>query len=316
MLRWLRHLCTGCCLGLALAVAAQPTPTQVVIVSSEASASYTQVNTVLIDALTRAGVPKAAVVLLSPSELAQRTKEGQLGLTRVFVAVGARATQAVLAADPSAPVLSTLIPRQSFAQLLQSSGRKTSARLSALYLDQPLRRQISLIQLALPQARQVGVLLGADSVGKLPELSALAQDRGMTLQHAKVNGEQPLFQALSVALDGSDVLLALADSNVFNSTSIQNILLSSFRARIPMVAFSSAYTRAGAVLSLYSSPVQMGVQTADLVLGAWRSGRAPERSVEPDDFLVDVNANVARALGLALDGAALRLALRRLESRP
>ncbi|OIN92759.1 MAG: hypothetical protein AUJ20_06505 [Comamonadaceae bacterium CG1_02_60_18] len=291
-------------------------PTQVVIVSSEASASYTQVNTALIDALARAGVPKTVIVLLSPSELAQRAKEGRLGLTRIFVAVGARATQALLAIDPSAPVLSTLIPRQSFAQLLQSSGRKTSARLSVLYLDQPLRRQISLIQLALPQARKVGILLGPNSVGKLPELIALAQDRGMTLRQTQVTGEQPLFEALRVALDGSDVLLALADPTVFNSTSIQNILLSSFRLRVPMVAFSPAYTRAGAVLSLYSSPEQMGVQTAHLVLAAWRSGSLPELPVEPDDFLVDVNTNVARALGLALDGAALRLALRRQEYRP
>ncbi|MDD5028092.1 MAG: ABC transporter substrate binding protein [Rhodoferax sp.] len=316
MQRFLRHLMACCWLGFALAPLAQPVSPQVAVISSDASAAYAQANQALVDALERGGLPKSAVELISPENLDRRIKDGTLASARLFVGVGARATQALLSADVSAPVLSVLIPRRSFEQLLQSSGRKTSAQLSALYLDQPLQRQLALVHLALPHARQVGVLFGPDSVAKFPELSALVQEQGMLLRYAKVTDDQALFSALSEVLDGSDVLLALADPLVFNSSSVQNILLSSFRARVPMVAFSPAYARAGAVLSLYSSPSQAGVQAADEVLTALRNGRLPALPVEPNDFQVDVNTQVARALGLTLDGETLRMALRRQERLP
>lgn len=316
MHRFLRYLITCCWLGLAMAASAQSGPVQVVVVASESSQAYAQAGKGLVDALERGGLPKGAIELISTDDLAHRVAARQMGAPRLVVGLGVRATQALLSAGVNASVLSALIPRRSFERILQLSGRKTSGQLSALYLDQPLRRQLALVHLALPQTRQVGVLLGPDSVTQLPELRTLVQDRGLILRYTEVAGDQALFPALSDVLDGSDVVLALADPLVFNSTSVQNILLSSFRARVPMVAFSPAYVRAGAVLALYSSPAQVGNQAGRVVLAALRSGHLPEQPIEPDDFLVDVNTHVARALDLTLDGEELRLALRRLEHLP
>lgn len=316
MYRLLRHLLTCCCLGFAVVASAQSVPVQVVIVSSAISPAYEEASKALVDALEQAGVRRGAVALLSAQDMARRATTPQLGTAPLFVGLGVRATQSLLSADVTAPVLSALIPRRSFEQLLHSSGRNTSGLLSAIYLDQPLRRQLALVRLALPQARQVGVLLGPDSVAKLPELRTNAQGAALLVRHVEVAGDQALFPALREVLDGSDVFLALADPLVFNSTSIQNILLSSFKARVPMVAFSPAYVRAGASLALYSSPAQVGKQVALVALAALRSGRLPEQPAEPDDFLVDVNLSVTRALGLTLDGAELRQALRRLEHLP
>lgn len=313
----LRCLIFCCWLDADVVLAAGPELPKVAVVSSEASGAHAQASQALINALEQSGLPGTSIAWMSAQDLTQRAKDGQLDSLRVFVGVGVQATQALLASpDVSAPVLSILIPRRSFAQLVRSAGRKTTAQISALYLDQPLHRQLALIKLALPQTQQVGVLLGPDSVGKLPELQALVHERKMTLRSASVADDPTLFAALRTVLDGSDVLLALADPGVFNSDSVQNILLASFRAHVPMVAFSPAYTRAGAVLSLYSSPQQVGSQAAGLVLTALRGGRLPEAPVEPDDFLVDVNANVAHSLGFTLDAQKLRQALRRRELAP
>jgi len=316
MPEFLRYLIASCYLGLAMAASAQSVPTQVVIVSSDTSSAYEEASKALVDALETAGLRRSAVALLSTDGLARQTNARQLGSARIFVGLGVRATQSLLSAGLTAPVLAALIPRRSFEQLLQSSRRKTSGQLCAIYLDQPLRRQLALVRLALPQAQQIGVLLGPDSVAKLPELRMQAQGGALLVRHAEVASEQALFPALREVLDGSDVFLALADPQVFNSASIQNILLSSFKARVPMVAFSPAYVRAGASLALYSSPVQVGRQVALIVMDALQTGHLPEQPVEADDFLVDVNLSVTRALGLTLDGADLRQALRRLEHLP
>jgi len=240
----------------------------------------------------------------------------QVVQARIYVTLGTLATAALAASQVSAPVLAALVPRASFDRVLRSSARKASSDFTGIYLDQPLQRQLALIRLALPQARRLGVLWGPDSSEKAPALRALVAANGLTLNEAGLDGQFNVFQDLQQVLADCDVFFALADPQVFNSNSIQNILLTTLRARVPVVAFSPAYVRAGALLALHTMPAQVGRQAATLVQNALRGQPLPEHPLESDDFEVSVNDHVARALNQPLDAKALRLALRRLEHLP
>lgn len=289
---------------------------RVVIVSSDTAAVYSQTAEALTDSLVRQGIPRADISQSFAAELATRLKSGPPPRPVIFVALGSEATQLLVAAGTQIPVLSALIPRSSFERILRSHGKLVSARLSAIYLDQPLARQLALVRLAFPQARRLGVLWGAESADRATGLKALVAASGLELQEATVTQAQDLPLALAQVLAGSDVLLALADPAIYNSATIQNILMSSFRARIPLVAFSPAYVRAGAVLAVYTTPTQAAYQAAEVALGVLRGKPLPDRALEPNDFEVGVNAHVARALDLSPDAQALRSALRRLERLP
>lgn len=289
---------------------------RVLIVSSDTAAAYTQTAEALTDHLVRQGIARTDIVQSLATELAARFKSGQPPRPTVYVALGSEATQLLTAAGTQAPVLSALIPRSSFERIVRSQGKTVSARLSAIYLDQPLARQLALARLALPQAKRLGVLWGAESADRATGLRPLVAAHGLELQETRVTQADDLPLALAQVLGGSDVLLALADPAIYNSNTLQNILMSSFRARVPLVAFSPAYVRAGAVLALYTTPVQAGQQAAELVLGVLRGKPLPDHVLEPNDFEVGVNAHVARVLDLTLDAQALRLALRRLERLP
>ncbi|MFO6421348.1 ABC transporter substrate-binding protein [Hylemonella sp. W303a] len=244
---------------------------------------------------------------------------------RLHIALGVQAcallARQTLSTLAGAPVLCTLLPRQSFEYLMREAGRRPGADFSALYLNQPLARQLDLIRLALPQARRVGLLVGA-APGALQmeeQLADLARDRGLRLVSARIAGNDPIFPGLKQVLDESDVLLAMADPQIYNSHTIQNILLASFRAKVPMQAFSPAYVRAGALLALYATPEQIGAQVAVLARDALNEQNGKARGLGPPQytqwFEVSVNAHVARSMGLQLDAADLAERLRRLESR-
>lgn len=281
----------------------------VVIVSSERSPAYAQAAQALVSELERNGHSRSEMLLLTATELA-----GAVILRpKLFVALGAQAAQALAQAALPAPVLCALLPRSSFEWVLRSSGRKSSSQFSALYLNQPLSRQLRLIRLALPEARRIGVLLGPESQAQASALNPLAQARGLTLLEASVDQDKPLFPALKAVLQDADVLLALADPQVFNSSSIQNILLTSFRAKVPLVAFSPAYVQAGALLALHVTPEQIGQQAATLALGVLQGKALPATPLHSQDFSVTVNEHVARSLGLTLDAADLRTRLLRAE---
>ena len=239
-------------------------------------------------------------------ELSSAIKAGRVPRPRVFVALGVEASLALAQSSVQAPVLSALIPRSGFARVLRLAELKASSNFTALYLDLPLGRQLALIALALPKARRLGVLLGPESGARLPMLKTAAAANGLTVVDARIESTQDLFPALKQVLAESDVLLAMADPEVFNSNSIQNILLSAFRAKVPMVGFSPAYVRAGALLGLYVTPAQVGRQVANLVIEVVQDKPLPGSPLESRDFEVGVNEPVARALGLDLKASVLR----------
>ncbi len=303
-------------LGLALCLLGSlaQADVRVVIVSSDSTAAYMEAVQELIAELGRRGVSPYDIRRLSVPEWS--VQPAQAEPPRIFVALGTQATAALAASQLSAPVLAALIPRSSFERVMRSSARTASRDFSAIYLDQPLPRQLATIRLALPQAKRLGVLWGPDSWPNAPALRTLAVANGLSLVESGLEGNFNVFPDLQQVLNSSDVLLALADPLVFNSGSIQNILLTTFRAGVPMVAFSPAYVRAGALLALHATPGQVGRQAAALVQAALRGQPLPGQPVESNDFEVSVNEHVARALNLSLDGKALRLSLRRLERLP
>jgi ABC-type uncharacterized transport system substrate-binding protein len=300
-------------LMLALAAGLSHAETQLVILSGESSAAYTSAANALTQELVNGGVPREAIAAFLVADWPE--KRGTVS-PKVFVALGSQATAALVEENLSAPIVAALIPRQSFERILRQGGRKVSPQLTAIYLDQPLMRQLALIRAALPRAKRLGVLWGPESKGSAPQLRALAESSGLQLVEAEFKPDGAGFPDMRQVLSASDAFLALADPLVFNSNSIQNLLLSAFRANVPMVAFSPAYVRAGAWLSLQVTPNQVGQQLAPLVQGVLQGGGLPDHTLESTDFEVSVNEHVGRSLNIKADAAELRLHLRRLERLP
>jgi len=279
-----------------------------VIVSSEGSAAYQEAADAAVRELARPGATGPVVLQLTAAELA-----GQRGLApRLFMALGSEACAALARSELRGPVLCTLLPRSSFERALRDGGRRASGQFSALYLNQPLTRQLDLVRLALPQVRSVGVLYGSESQQQAASLESAAQARGLKLVGAAVQPEEPVFNGLKKVLPDANLLLALADPQIYNSSSLQNILLTSYRAQVPMLAFSPAYVRAGALLAVHSTPAQIG-QQAGAMARAVLQGQPLGTPQYPQHFSVSVNAHVARSLGLQLDAPALVERLHRLE---
>lgn len=300
-------------LGLWAVSGAHAAAASLVIVRSDRSAAYVAAAQAMVTDLGQSsGLTSDDVIQLTAQEW---PLSGGLS-PKLVVTLGAEAAQAVVGSDVKAPVLSALLPRSSFERILRTQGRKVSGQLSAIYLDQPLSRQLALIRHALPAARRVGVLWGSESLIHAPSLRSLAPLSGLQFVEANVVANEPLFPDLKRVLDDSDVLLALADPSVFNSNTIQNVLLSSFRARVPVLAFSPAYVRAGALIALYVTPVQVGQQAALVARGVLQGKLLPPLPLYAQNFSVAVNEHVARSLGLTLDADELASQLRQRESAP
>jgi putative tryptophan/tyrosine transport system substrate-binding protein len=274
----------------------------VALVLSDRSAGYTDVARTIAGELERGGLAASDIVQLSESEL--QNKEALAPGVKVIVSIGTEAFKRVLAQDPRTPVVAVLLPRSSFDRLFKEASRRATANVSGVVLDQPFARRVELLRLALPDAKQVGVLMGPESQASQAALAQALQARGLVMEGALVADSAALFSRLKGVLEQADVLMAVADPVVYSSSTIANILLTTYRAGIPMLAFSPAYVKAGALLAIYATPHQLGVQAAGLARQALQ-GTPPVGAQAPAEFEIAVNEHVARSLGLKIDARTL-----------
>ena len=300
-------------LGLGLGLS-QVQAAELDVVTPDRSPAYTEAAQAIATEWARLAADKSEARLLYLNE-PYSLDTLQAGTAKVIVTLGSDALSRVLARDLRVPVIAALIPKAGFERIVRDAAKKPAAPVHALYLEQPITRQVELLRLALPEAKRVGVLWGAESGRETGAVGAALQARGLNLVGAYVGDAGQLFSGLKTALDDTDVLLALPDPVVYNGSSIANVLLATYRARVPVMAFSPAYARAGAMLSLHSSPKQIGQQAAAMARSQGL-GSGLQGSQFPADFTVSVNEQVARSLGLSLDEQALGERLRRAEKRP
>ncbi len=205
------------------------------------------------------------------------------------------------------PVLAALLPQAAF----PAPAARGSWRNAAVLLDQPANRIAQLLRLALPEHVRVGVLFGPDSIAGKPALTRALAARGFKLVEQTVpDGGAGIYPALRTLLDESDLLLAMPDKQVFQSDNMHNILLAAYRQRIPVVSYSAAHVRSGALLSLHTEPADVARQLAE-ALRQWQAGRGLPPPALAESGSVAVNDQVARSLGLSLPPSlALERALR------
>lgn len=272
---------------------------RVAVVLSDDSAPYQEAFQVIRTYLDNGGHEAARIS-------AQELTSASLTDTRLAVAVGVLAADALAALSNPPPILAVLVPRAWYVKtgraVLTGDGNRLA---SAIYIDQPVERQAGLIRLAFPDARRVGVVLSASQAGLLGELENAMRTQRLDLVHAILAKDEQLITPLEAVLSEADLLLALPDPAVFNRNTAQSILLTSYRYRDPVLGYSRSLTRAGALLSLHSSPAEIGRQTAEWVNSALLGPvvRLPAPAY-PAYFSISTNEQVARSLGFALPSEA------------
>lgn len=298
-LRRLLALCAIC-----MTLASTSAAAQVLLVLSDDSETYETVAAELRSGLngSRAGDGRIDSVVAGRLDT---VRADALADYRLVVTVGLSAAQATLARTEARadapPTLCILIPRQSFEHLVEQHGG--DRRVSALYIDQPLSRQLDLLRLALPERNRVGVVFGPTSQRLAAELAQEARARSLVVASAVIDAPGQLYGALQTVMPASDVLLLLPDPLVAGADTVYGLLLTTYRAQLPVAGFSAGLAKAGTLLSLYSTGVQMGRQAAQIATAALADHGALPAPQYPRDFTVQVNAGVARSLGLHVPSA-------------
>jgi putative tryptophan/tyrosine transport system substrate-binding protein len=219
--------------------------------------------------------------------------------SELVVALGVKALEASSKLKLTTPVLGVFTPLPTFNSLLAKSKR-VLGNFSAIVLDQPYARRFSLIRAVLPEAKNLGVLLGPNSSLDVDDIREKGEAAQFNILQESIQQQADLIPHLTTLLEISDALMAVPDSIVYTRETVQPILLTSYRHQKPVFGFSQSYVRAGALAAVYSTSKQLAKQAAEISIKSQQLASLLPPPQAPKYFSVALNYQVARSLNIQI----------------
>lgn len=300
--RWarLRRGCRGllraCVLLFAGSMPGMAAEIQVIL--ADEAPYYGEALTSLRDRLTEL---RPDAVVRTHTDPGKALAEG--GEADLLVAIGSKALGATRAIPAGRGALHLFVTRDDWLQQVARDPGLTQH--SALVLDQPPVHLVALARALLPKARALAIVLGPVGRRHLEAVRDEAEGLGFEPLIGTLDANDNPLAVLSPLVRVADAVLVVPDNADFNSAMAKWLLQLSFRARTPVIAFSNAYVRAGALASVFTAPEDVGREGAELIAAGFTAGGLPREMRLPRRYSLAINRDVAQALGIEVPDEAV-----------
>ena len=251
--------------------------------------------------------PKAQVALASRAHGAGEKQA-------IHIAIGPAALRSLLKQSVEGVIVSVFTSSQAYREILEEVPESRRVAVTAVYAEPAPTDQLRLVSALYKKRVTVAVLLSDKNAFLLPILRRAAAQNNLELSAEPLSDAHDLNRALDRVATAS-VLLAIPDNTIYNAENIRTILITTYRRDQLMIGFSTAFVKAGAAATTYSSIEDIAAQVEELLNEYAASGRLPEAQF-PKYFGVAINDNVARSLNLVIDDSVRKLSRRPGEQKP
>lgn len=184
--------------------------------------------------------------------LSESIKKQKPGL---IFSLGGEATNIALQATSSIPIVATLI--------LKSLAFKQAPNLTGVYLNYPLSIQFQWLKKFFPGQTKIAVFFNRqENADTIREALQLTGQQGLQLIPIAVESPKELPFALDQLKNNVEVLLAIPDEIAMSAKTVKEVLLASFRNRVPLVGLSDNWVKSGALYALSWDYQDLGRQCA------------------------------------------------------
>jgi ABC-type uncharacterized transport system substrate-binding protein len=224
----------------------------------------------------------------------------------LIFAVGVWALQVVTKEATSVPVVYAMVLNP---PNVIDSGVKN---ITGASMNVPVEHTLRTLKQLGTQIRRVGVVFDRAKTGYLvTRAEAVAREEGLQLVARPINSAKEAIPALdALGEQGIDALWVLPDETNLAPTVIQQMLLFSYRRKIPLIGLSEGQAQMGAVLSLsFASSEDIGRQAGELansILAGKAPGEIPYTTARR--VRLTVNLKAAQKLGMEIPKSLLAAA--------
>ena len=219
-----------------------------------------------------------------------------------IITVGYRAAKKISEYKPKTTVIYSLIPDNEKIRSRLSCVNKTCYY---VYINQPVIRYTKLFKILFPQDSVMVFATTKANTKITQQLQIASKNIGVTYKELQIQQDSNIARTFTNMLSKSDVLLALPNAAIYNSNNAKSILLSTYHKDVPIIAYSKAFVKAGAIAGLYSSVDNIADMTAKTINKIMKTGHQKQKEYYPDDFTIEINSAVANSLNINFDSGSV-----------
>jgi len=246
------------------------------------------INAIVTDLKTDYELKSVTVNMQNIDEISNQIKKDKPKLT---IGVGTKATKLLLSKLKKEPILFTMVFRPERTDLVKSlkfPGRNATG----VALDIPLDLQFKTLREVFPYLRRIGTLYTPYlDQNLINDAIKIAENYDFTLTANEVYSKDQIQSQLEKLFSNQIQLLwSTADQKIYSTTSLQYILLSLNRFKIPYMGLSKSYLKLGAYISLDPDPKHIGEKTAKMARRMIQKRQNP--MITPVEFSDEVNYSI------------------------
>ncbi len=217
--------------------------------------------------------------------------------SQIIITLGQKSLQEVALWRVDSPHIATLLTREGYRDV-RAETPLSQNKSCALVIDQPMDRIKQVIRDRLPNIRIAGIIESpANTSGELSDNLSQQENDPKVVRIPLEKNIHTTIKALSKS--GADAIIARHNKQVYNSNTARNILISSYHFNLPLIGYSSAFVKAGALIGIYSTPESMASEVLEIIT---RKDRCHSGNIfYPTGYTVEINPQVARSLGITID---------------
>lgn len=240
----------------------------------------------------------ADVFDLATMDAPEIVRSVEKGRYRLVMAVGAKALE-IAASVNGLPILTAMV-NDPGRHLGPSHAGFTGVRMSI-----PAQASLLALRQLIPSAKRVGIVYSQQFSSNLAaEASREASGLGITLVKRAIAGPGEALDGYSSLVGQVDAILLLPDPSALSSRVLEELLIISYKNRLPLVGFSFKYVKEGALLALSYEPRDVGADLAEMaveIIGGAPVSSLPLRPVSR--LTLHINARTAESMGIAIPPA-------------
>ena len=226
----------------------------------------------------------------------QIIKEEMPQTPALILALGTKAIESAHSLFPDTPLVSSMI-------LNGDNIPKSRAPSVSILLQIPPATQMHWLAQFLPEVKKVGILYDPEqSSDVIRAFQDLPMTKGIEIIPVKVNSAKQLRSSLQYISTHTDALLAIPDGSVYSGKTAKEVLLFTYRNRIPFVGLSATWVKAGALYALeanYSDIGKKSAESAHQLLSGQPVAKPP--LISNDNVSYTINSRTAKHLRLDIE---------------
>jgi len=218
--------------------------------------------------------------------------------TDLFISLGTQNLNKTNKLINNSPVIYSFVTQENL-PIREMENKKSW---STIYINQPTKNLIEIAEKTVQNKykNEILITLSEENKEAIKEIRNYKKIKNVKIKIIPIKESDNPAKLIEKHLFNAAAIIAIPDKIAWSNKNARWILHQAYTYKVPVIGYSEAFLRAGAMISVYSSAENIAKKTSEEVSYWLKTGQLKNKAITPKRT-IKTNPNIARALGYSID---------------